>query len=30
MESDVEDEETNEKAAREAEKNRSDDHMDLD
>ncbi|VDK69260.1 unnamed protein product [Onchocerca ochengi] len=30
MESDVEDEETNEKAIRETEKNRTDDHMDLD
>ncbi|VIO91820.1 Uncharacterized protein BM_BM2985 [Brugia malayi] len=30
MESDVEDEETNEKVVREAEKNRPDDHMDLD
>ncbi|VDO53010.1 unnamed protein product [Onchocerca flexuosa] len=30
MESDVEDEETNEKVIRETEKNRTDDHMDLD
>ncbi|MCP9259314.1 Proteasomal ubiquitin receptor ADRM1 [Dirofilaria immitis] len=30
MESDVEDEETNEKAVRESDKNRTDDHMDLD